>query len=208
MRGLGRGGAAVAGKFETQFDAFLLAAKIHMWEAMEPVAKSAALSRGLAFVPEEELANQVAKLTGSMNMNNLGMSPTLQQAAGGFMMFAPKYRLATYGLMADIAKGSVRGDIARSALGKMAAGGMLMYLAVGYALKQTPNLDPRKGSFLTYEIAGRNIGFGSAWVSTIRFLANASSQALTEPDQLITAWKRDSKLNQFVRGHWMGHNRR
>ena len=171
-----------------------------MWEAMEPVAKSAALSRGLAFVPEEELANQVAKLTGSMNLSSMGMSPTLQQAAGGFLMFAPKYRLATYGLMADIAKGSVRGDIARSALGKMAAGGMLMYLAMGYALNQTPNLDPRKGSFFTYEIAGRNIGFGSAWISTMRFLANASSQALTEPDQLLTFWERDSKLNQFVRG--------
>ena len=200
VRALGRGGEAFFGKFETQFDAFLLAAKIHMWEAMEPVAKSAALSRGLAFVPEEELANQVAKLTGSMNLSSMGMSPTLQQAAGGFLMFAPKYRLATYGLMADIAKGSVRGDIARSALSKMAAGGMSMYLAMGYALNQKPNLDPRKGSFFTYEIAGRNIGFGSAWISTMRFLANASSQALTEPDQLLTFWERDSKLNQFVRG--------
>jgi hypothetical protein len=82
----------------------------------------------------------------------------------------------------------------------MAAGGMLMYLAMGYALKQKPNLDPRKGSFLTYEIAGRNIGFGSAWVSTMRFLANASSQALTEPDQLIKVWEGDSKFNQFIRG--------
>ena len=200
VRAFGRGGEAFFGKFETQFDAFLLAAKIHMWEAMEPVAMAAAASRGLAFVPEEELANQVAKLTGSMNMTSMGMSPTLQQAAGGFLMFAPKYRLATYGLMGDIAKGSVRGDIARSALGKMAAGGMLMYLAMGYALKQKPNLDPRKGSFFTYEIAGRNIGFGSAWISTMRFLANASSQGLTEPDQLLTFWERDSKLNQFVRG--------
>ena len=200
FRGVGRGGDAFFGLFEGQFDGFLLAAKIHMWEAMEPVAKAAALSRGMAFVPEEELANQVAKLTGSMNMNSLGMSPTLQQAAGGLLMFAPKYRLATYGLMGDIAKGSVRGDIARTALTKMAAGGMLMYLAFGYALNQKPNLDPRKGSFLTYEIAGRNIGFGSAWVSTLRFVANATSQALTEPDQLITAWERDSKLNQFVRG--------
>ena len=200
LRAVGRGGEAFFGKFETQFDAFLLAAKIHMWEAMEPVAMAAAASRGLAFVPEEELANQVAKLTGSMNMNSMGMSPTLQQAAGGFLMFAPKYRLATYGLMGDIARGSVRGDIARSALGKMAAGGMLMYLAMGYALNQTPNLDPRKGSFFTYEIAGQNIGFGSAWISTMRFLANASSQALTEPDQLLTVWERDSKLNQFIRG--------
>ena len=200
LRAVGRGGDAFFGKFETQFDSFLLAAKIHMWEAMEPVAMAASASRGLAFVPEEELANQVAKLTGSMNMNSMGMSPTIQQAAGGFLMFAPKYRLATYGLMGDIARGSVRGDIARSALGKMAAGGMLMYLAMGYALNQTPNLDPRKGSFFTYEIAGRNIGFGSAWISTQRFLANASSQALTEPDQLLTFWERDSKFNQFVRG--------
>jgi len=75
-----------------------------------------------------------------------------------------------------------------------------MYLAMGYALNQTPNLDPRKGSFFTYEIAGRNIGFGSAWISTLRFVANASSQALTEPDQLLTFWERDSKFNQFVRG--------
>jgi hypothetical protein len=200
VRAIGRGGETTIGRFETQFDSFLLAAKIHMWEAMEPVATAAARTRGLSFVPEDELALQVARLTGSMNMNSLGMSPTLQQAAGGFLLFAPRYRLATYGLMADIASGSVRGDIARSALGKMAVGGLLMYLATGYALNQTPNLDPRKGSFLTYEIAGQNIGIGSAWVSTARFLANASSQAITEPDQLIKAWQGDSKLNKFIRG--------
>jgi hypothetical protein len=198
-RALGRGGTAVVGRFETQFDSFLLAAKIHMWEAMEPVAKQAALARGVAFLPEEELANQVAKLTGSMNMDQLGMSPTMQQAAGGLVLFAPRYRLATYGLIADIAKGNIQGDIARTALAKMLAGGMSMYLAIGLVLHQAPNLDPRKGNFLMYEIGGENIGFGSAWVSSIKFLASATSQVLTEPNEAITVWKRDSRLNKFVR---------
>jgi hypothetical protein len=80
------------------------------------------------------------------------------------------------------------------------AGGMSMYIAIGLVLHQTPNLDPRNSNFFTYEIAGQNIGAGSAWISTLKFLASATSQVLTEPEQAITVWKRDSRLNSFVRG--------
>jgi len=75
-----------------------------------------------------------------------------------------------------------------------------MYLAMGYVLNQAPNLDPRSSKFLTYDIGGQSIGIGSAWVSTARFLANATSQAITDPDQLIRIDSRDSQLNRFMTG--------
>ena len=189
-------------RIETQFDAFLLAGKVEMWEGLEPSFRAAMAAQGLsgANFPEAELAEHVAKMTGTLNMNNLGVSPTLQQVAGGFLMFAPKYRMATYGVMVDAFRGNIRGELARQSLSRMAAGGMSMYLAMGLALKQEPNLNPTKSEFLTYEIGGQEIGIGSAWVSTVRFLANATSQAITDPDQLIRVDSRDSKLNRFMSG--------
>ena len=202
VRLLGEAAQEGVRRIETNFDAFLLAGKVEMWEGLEPTFRAAMAARGLsgANFPEAELAEHVAKMTGTLNMNNLGVSPTLQQVAGGFLMFAPKYRMATYGVMVDAFRGNIRGELARNSLSRMAAGGMAMYLATGLALGQKPNLNPTKLEFLTYKIGDQSVGIGSAWVSTVRFLANATGQAIDDPEQLLRVDSRDSKLNRFLAG--------
>ena len=58
LRMVGGTAQTAMGKIETQFDSFLLAAKVEMWEGMEPSFRAAAAAKGVSGgkFPEKELA--------------------------------------------------------------------------------------------------------------------------------------------------------
>lgn len=151
---------------EAQFNGFLIASKVLLYEAMEPMALRSGNPAAL-----DELASHVAKMTGSISMANLGIRPTTRKVLGSFLLFAPRYRMATVALMTDIARGGLKGEFARDALTKMMASGLLMYAAVTHRLGQKMELDPRKGAFGTIDFLGDRIGPGGAHISLGRMAA-------------------------------------
>lgn len=126
-------------------------------------------------------------------MANLGLRPSRRKVMAGFFMFAPRYRMASYGLMADIFNGgmfggaqttasSLSGDLARKRLSGMLMAGLFYHTYIARRMGQEPNIDPSSGDFLTVELhGGQNVGFGSVWVSTARFLAGVTDVSMDDP---------------------------
>ena len=129
---------------ERQFESFLLASKVLLWESLEDTALTHAQKRVAKFGGDlatethkalDDLASHVAKTTGTVSMANLGLRPSRRKVMAGFFMFAPRYRMASYGLMADIFNGgmfggaqttasSLSGDLARKRLSGMLMAGL------------------------------------------------------------------------------------
>ena len=195
---LGKAGQTYLNAIERQFDGWLLAAKIHLWEALEPMAL-AAQRKGQSNALDE-LASHVAKMTGTLSTANMGISPTTRNVMGTFLMFAPRYRMATDGLTADVMRGGVRGDQARRTVGKLAVAGMLTYAIVAQRLGQPIHLNPTDGKFMTLTVGDGRAGIGSAFVSLVRFGGNIYETAGKNPDGFVSFNTRDNPFMKFVRG--------
>ena len=164
----------------------------------------------------EALASHVGKMTGAVSMANLGIRPNRARAMGALLMYAPRYRLATYGAMADALQiGTERGKLAQRQIAFMLGSGLLFYSYIAHHMGQTPKLNPapkefnEKGEniggdgseFLSVKIGDSNVGFGSAWISTARFLGNIVGQTTYQTEGgLINIDERDSAITRFVRG--------
>ena len=194
---------------ERNFESALTISKVEMWKAL----KASAIKSGL---PKEEalrqLGSHINKMTGTVSMAGMGLRPTTQQAMGGMLMFAPRYRLATYGLMRDIFRGGLQGELARDSVGHMTASALMYYSYLGHHLNQTPNLDPTSGKFLTYKIGSTNVGIGSAFLSTARFMGKIVGEFAADPETgkaripsmgdiktSFSAFDNDDVLKNFVR---------
>ena len=210
------------GLVERQFESFLLASKVLLWESLEDTALTHAQKRVAKFGGDlatethkalDDLASHVAKTTGTVSMANLGLRPSRRKVMAGFFMFAPRYRMASYGLMADIFNGgmfggaqttasSLSGDLARKRLSGMLMAGLFYHTYIARRMGQEPNIDPSSGDFLTVELpGGQNVGFGSVWVSTARFLAGVTDVSMDDPLADIVGKKfNDRPLTRFVRG--------
>ena len=221
------------GGVERHFETFLLASKVLLWESLEDTAitharkratKLNAAGRATTEAKEihqalDELASHIAKTTGTVSMANLGIRPSKRKAMAAFFMFAPRYRMASYGLMADMVNfgrngsaGSLSGELARRRLSTMLMSGIFFHTYIARRMGQEPNIDPSSGDFLTVELpGGQNVGFGSVWVSTAKFLAGVTDVSMDEPGKDIVFNKlnafglgkdkssRDNPINKFVR---------
>ena len=98
--GLWRAGTS---PFTRMYEAQLAAAKVELWKALKPLAKS---EDDLA-----DLAKHVNLMTGSLNVRRLGLSPR-QRAAEAAVLFASRYYRSVLALMADVARGGLRGRLA------------------------------------------------------------------------------------------------
>ena len=155
---------------------------------------------------DTEVAQHIAKLTGSMDLAGSGMSKSVQSTLGAFVFFAPRYRLSSYAMVIDATRGGVRGDLARKALGNFMLSGILTYSAIGMRIGQEPNLDPTQGGkFLTYKVNGVNVGFGGAYMAMGRIASNLFrnvGDAVEGDDSWLTVMNptdRDSWLQKMIR---------
>jgi hypothetical protein len=94
----------------------------------------------------------------------------------------------------------MRGELARESLVNLAMAGTLTYAAIGKAIGQEPNFDPRSGKFFTYEVFGRNVGIGGAQVSIARMLGHATISLEKDPGGLIELDSRDQPFIKWMRG--------
>jgi len=196
-----KGGEKYLKGVERQFDGWLLASKIHLWKAMKPMAIAGKTKGSPEYIKAlDELASHVAKMTGTLSTANMGISPATRNVMGTFLMFAPRYRMATYGLMADVVRGGVRGDQARKTMGSMLFAGISTYVIICNRLGQTPNLDPTDGKFLTLKVGNGRVGIGSAFVSMARFAGNIFETSMEKPEDFVSLNSSDNPMMKFARG--------
>jgi hypothetical protein len=182
--------------FERQFSGFITLGKVYLWEAMEPMAIRQGGPTGL-----QDLAVHSSKMLSSMDITSIGMWPTFEQFVQSVPMFAAQYRLAVAGLIMDIARGGMRGELARDSMAKMVAAGVIFHVALAKGLGQEPNLDPRQpGKLLTVEIFNHRVGPSTAFMAAQRMLLNTTMQVAKEgPEAAFSIWNYDSKLGRAIR---------
>ena len=214
VRVAGKGGVAGTSAIERQFESFLVASKALLWESLEPMALSKlskdAAKKGIVAGTDgfnklqqeimSDLASHVAKMTGTVSMANLGLRQNRRKLLSGLIMYAPRYRMAAYGLMADVVRGGLRGELARTRLSKMAMSGLMFYSFIAYKLGNEPQLNPAEPGFMEIKIGNEKIGIGSAWLSTVRLLTNVTEQVNDDPNSIYKLTNRDNALNRFMRG--------
>ncbi len=192
---VGKAPRVILEAFERQFSGFIKLGKVYTWEALENQAIRQGGPKAL-----DDLANHVGKMFGTLSFDNLGMMPMFQQFLAAIPLFAPQYRMATWGLMIDVARGGLRGELARDSLAKLAAAGLIVHYAVAKGLGQEPKLDPTKGDFLTWEIGGNRVGIGTAYRSTVRMIMGTVAQIAEDgPDAALRIDKQDSVLGRSIR---------
>jgi hypothetical protein len=76
---------------------------------------------------------------------------------------------------------------------------MLMHMGIATALGQEPKLDPTKADFLTVDVAGERIGFGSIWTSLARTTGDIFEQVEKNPGEMITLDPQKSILARAIR---------
>ena len=192
------------GAVQRQFTAALTVSKVEMYKALKPIALHSGKDRTEAL---HDLSTFIRKATGTGAMEEIGLSPGLERGLGAWLMFAPRYRLATYGIMKDMFKTkSLEGSLARSMMGRMAMSGLMYYSYIGHHINQAPNLDPTSSKFLTYKVGNSHIGIGSAYVSTSRFIFRNLGDTIKDvsegrlPTTPLKFFDDDNVTKNFVRG--------
>lgn len=188
--GLRRTARPLFERYALAFDTFGNVARIEMYKALRPMAKT----------PEDlpVIIDFINKMTGVRS--GVVAGATQRQIEGSLLLFAPRYFRATMSLMFDVFRGGLRGTLARRMMASMLASGALFYYGVSKALGQEPNFDPRTSKFMTVEIGGSHIGFGSIWVSMARMFAGVVATGSDKPGDLLKLSRDDNPLVQFMAG--------
>lgn len=185
-------GGKVLEPFQRGFETAIDVAGIEMREAFEHLATTpAARSQVEAFINE---------FRGLLSTKRLGISMTQRQLETAVVL-APKYNRAIAALVGDLFRGNIRGQLARQSMAKGITAISAMTVAVSLALGEdedeiVEHLTPSSSKFMTWNIAGQNIGPGSK----VRSLLKTAAQAIDKPENLFKLSMENPNL-RFVRGN-------
>ena len=131
-----------------------------------------------------EMGAVVNKMTGAFDQDLAQMTPLQRLMESSLIFFAPMYRRATFGIMADVFRGGMRSREALNQLsGIVGVGAMMGVMAEmtgnnerGFLFDEDgkPDLTARFGKF---NVGGAQIGIGTAWWTVFR---TASDIAMTQ----------------------------
>lgn len=145
------------------------------------------------------LSEHINKMLGTLDSANTGLRPSRRKLIGSVLMYAPRYRLAGYALMADALRGGYRGHMAREKLGNLLTSGMMWYSYVATRLNQEPQLNPLDSKFLTIKVGNDSyIGIGSMHVTMMRFMASLIAKGVGGPVSVADRMT-DADLDQQLR---------
>jgi hypothetical protein len=166
---------------EKAFGAFGDVARLELWGALRPMARTQA--------ELYEVAQMVNKMVGVQDTRALGISASQRAAESAVFFFAPRYRRASWALMSDFFRGGISGTIARKAMIRMVAGGLALYVGLSAILKQEPQLNPLQANFMCLRIGDKYYGLSSAIISNVKFLTDLMVTSATKPSELFK-WNR------------------
>ena len=138
-----------------------------------------------------EFGATVNKMTGVYDTDLSGLTPTQGLIENSFIFFAPMYRRATYGIIADIARGGMRRREALRSIGGVLSAGALLAGASEYILGNEGAADPTSANFMKIVVGGQKVGISGAWTTlqklgvdlTVAAMAMANSEE--RPDDVF-----------------------
>ena len=138
-----------------------------------------------------EMGAVINKMTGVYDQELAGMTPLQRILESSIIFFAPMYRRATYGIIADIRQGGMRRQQALSQLsGVIGVGAMMGALfefsgnndrAFVFDKNGEPDLTSRFGKF---NVAGVQMGIGTAWWTAFRAASDLAMLAYHGDDTI------------------------
>ncbi len=191
-RTLGKVGATLLTPFQRGFEIALDVAGIEMAEAYDY----------LATTPENiaDLDQFINEFRGVTSSARLGVSPGQQQIETAAIL-APRYNRAIAGLLFDLARGGIRGDLARKSMAKgiaaISAIAVLISIASGEDMDEiVDHFNPNSPNFFTWDIAGQRVGPGTKVRSVVKLFA----QSVDNPEALFQM-SMDNPALRFIRGN-------
>ena len=142
----------------------------------------------------------VNEFRGMASSRRIGVSPIWRQVETASIL-APQYNRAIAALLSDVFRGNLRGELARRSLAQGIAAISAMAVAISYARGESPDeilehLNPNSPKFMTWEVAGQNIGPGSK----VRSVMKLWSQSASSPEKLLEGLRKNPGL-RFIRGN-------
>ena len=157
-----------------------------------------------------DLGATVNKMTGVYDRTLSGLTPTQSAIENSFLFFAPAYRRATYGVIADLfhnirgrklgEKGILSGDYqitrvrnreAFRQLSGVVMSGLAVAAAAEHLFGNEGAADPTSGNFGKFEINGTKMGFGGAWQTVFKLTADLATISYTDPEGDVYDYKKD-----------------
>ena len=199
-----------AERFEKSFVMFTDSLRMELWKSLEPsvtrTLSQTADAAGKMIDPTDmssaavrkaysELGAVINKMTGVFDQDLANMTPLQRLLESSLVFFAPMYRRATYGIIADLARGGIRRrEAIRQLSGVVAAGAGIAFLleATGnndraFAMDEDGNPD------LTYRFGkvmygGYMTGIGTAWNTAFRLLSDITMEAQDNDNPIDEGW--------------------
>lgn len=206
------GGARIAHRAEAAFIGTLDVLRMEMWKAMEDTVKRDFERTVTSVKPEvrwhdipgsqsreqievmTEFGAVVNKATGVYDQTLAGLKPTQGTIEQSLIFFAPMYRRATYGIIADIGRGGMRSREALRQLGGVILAGATMGLLAEHAFGNEGASNPDSGNFGKFTIAGQKMGIGTAWYTAFRLAADIGLHVDTVPEGDVTDFIKDHPI--------------
>jgi len=183
------GKARVAHRAEAAFVGTLDVLRMEMWKGMKPTIKEDWIRTvgdpmGLKWSDDiakqshqqmrymEEFGAVVNKATGVYDQTKSMLKPTQGTIEQSLIFFAPMYRRATYGIIADVFRGGIRRREAVRQLSGVVMAGLTMGVLAEHAFGNEGASSPDSGNFGKFVIGGQKMGIGTAWYTAFRLAAD------------------------------------
>ena len=184
----------VLSKFERNFQFSADVLRIKGYQSMRQAIYDSADDKIAAL---RGLATFLNKSTGALNPIEAGIKPSQQALERAFIFFSPRYTRASFSLIADaFTNRGIQSTQARESLLGIAGFGLGFYTTLAATLGQEAELDPRNSRFMTVEINGNRVGFGSFWMSLARTIIKTGDAYLGPED--IRSIQQGDPLLQYV----------
>lgn len=156
-----------------------------------------------------ELSKFVNNATGYTDLAANGFTEFQEALERSTLFFAPRYTRATLAMLGNAFTGGLTGQQSRNMLRGVITALPFYYYTAATALGQEVHLDPRPvsaggdgGRFMTLQVGGRNIGFGSKYIQLMRLAGGLAATDFTDAD-LYKFWQgrfyRDNPIAKFFR---------
>ena len=151
-----------------------------------------------------DVSSFINEFRGLASSASLGVSSTQRQLETAVLL-APRYNRAIASLMSDTIHGGLRGEMTRAALARSITAigitSIIVSMAMGESWEEAlGHLNPGKPEFLTWKIAGQNIGPGTKVRSIINLAARTSRDPGSLTDIGAYTWMGNPPL-RFLRGN-------
>ena len=191
----GRGYMGFLKRTQTGFEAAMDIAGIEMLKSLDDLGTDA--------VKIGEVDAFVNEFRGLADTARLGVSAKQRQIES-FALLAPRYNRAIAAMIADLARGGIRGSQARRKMASGIAAISALSVAISLARGEEPDemlehFNPQSAAFMTWNVGGVNIGFGTKVRSLIK-LSAALHMEMTD-DQEMDFWSMENPLLRFARGN-------